>query len=130
MLDVNKKMKKLLFIISFLLMSLGIQAQQKQISYIKDDGGFYLVYDETGKKISTVSKSTVGEVVGWGIDFFVSFDGSWYKIYDSKGKKINTLSKMSVGKVVAVSGNTFTSEDGGFLKTYDKTGKKINTRSK
>ena len=123
-------MKKLLFIISFLLMSLGIQAQQKQISYIKDDGGFYLVYDETGKKISTVSKSTVGEVVGWGIDFFVSFDGSWYKIYDSKGKKINTLSKMSVGKVVAVSGNTFTSEDGGFLKTYDKTGKKINTRSK
>ena len=123
-------MKILLFVISFLLMSLGMQAQQRQISYIKDDGGFYLVYDENGKRISTVSKSTVGEVVGWGIDFFVSLDGSWYKIYDSKGKKINTLSKMSVGKVVAVSGNTFTSEDGGFLKTYDKTGKKINTRSK
>ena len=123
-------MKILLFVISFLLMSLGMQAQQRQISYIKDDGGFYLVYDENGKRISTVSKSTVGEVVGWGIDFFVSLDGSWYKIYDSSGKKINTLSKMSVGKVVAVSGNTFTSEDGGFLKTYDKTGKKINTRSK
>jgi len=123
-------MKILLFVISFLLMSLGMQAQQRQISYIKDDGGFYLVYDENGKRISTVSKSTVGEVVGWGIDFFVSLDGSWYKIYDSSGKKINTLSKMSVGKVVAVSGNTFTCEDGGFLKTYNKTGKKINTRSK
>ena len=123
-------MKRLLFVISILLMSLGLQAQQRQISYIKDDGGYYLVYDENGRKISAVSKMTVGEVVGWGIDFFVSLDGSWYKIYDSSGKKINTLSKMSVGKVVAVSGNTFTSEDGGFLKTYDKTGKKINTRSK
>ena len=123
-------MKRLLFVISILLMSLGLQAQQRQISYIKDDGGYYLVYDENGKKISAVSKMAVGEVVGWGIDFFVSLDGSWYKIYDSSGKKINTLSKMSVGKVVAVSGNTFTSEDGGYLKTYDKTGKKINTRSK
>ena len=123
-------MKRLLFVISILLMSLGIQAQQKQISYIKNDGSWYMVYDEQGKKITTVSKSSVGEVVGWGIDFFVSLDGSWYKIYDSKGKKITTLSKMSVGKVVAVSGNTFTSEDGGFLKTYDKTGKKIYTRSK
>ena len=123
-------MKRLLFVISILLMSLGLQAQQRQISYIKDDGGYYLVYDENGRKISAVSKMTVGEVVGWGIDFFVSLDGSWYKIYDSSGKKINTLSKMSVGTVVAVSGNTFTSEDGGYLKTYDKTGKKINTRSK
>ena len=123
-------MKRALVFILLSVMVLGIQAQKRQISYIKDDGGFYLVYDENGKRISTVSKSTVGEVVGWGIDFFVSLDGSWYKTYDLNGKKINTLSKMSVGKVVAVSGNTFTSEDGGFLKTYDKTGKKINTRSK
>ena len=123
-------MKRLLFVISILLMSLGIQAQQKQISYIKNDGSWYMVYDEQGKKITTVSRSTVGELVGWGIDFFVSLDGSWYKIYDSSGKRINTLSKSSIGKVVAVSGNTFTTEDGSFLKTYDKTGKKIYTRSK
>ncbi len=123
-------MKKIIITILFSVTVLSIQAQQKQISYIKNDGSWYMIYDEQGKKMSTISKSTVGEVVGWGIDFFVSLDGSWYKIYDSSGKKINTLSKMSVGKVVAVSGNTFTSEDGGFLKTYDKTGKKINTRSK
>ena len=123
-------MKKIIITILLSVTVLSLQAQQRQISYIKDDGGYYLVYDENGKKISAVSKMTVGEVVGWGIDFFVSLDGSWYKIYDSSGKKINTLSKMSVGKVVAVSGNTFTSEDGDFLKTYDKTGKKINTRSK
>lgn len=123
-------MKRILLTFLLLVAILGIQAQQKQISYIKNDGSWYMVYDEQGKKISTVSKSTVGEIVGWGIDFFVSLDGSWYKIYDSSGKKINTLSKSSIGKVIAVSSNTFTSEDGGFLKTYDKTGKKINTRSK
>ena len=122
-------MKRILVTFLLFVAVLGIQAQ-KQISYIKNDGSWYMVYDEQGKKITTVSKSSVGEVVGWGIDFFVSLDGSWYKIYDSSGKRINTLSKSSVGKVVAVSGNTFTSEDGSFLKTYDKTGKKIYTRSK
>ena len=72
-------MKRLLFVISILLMSLGIQAQQKQISYIKNDGSWYMVYDEQGKKITTVSKSSVGEVVGWGS-------------YDKTGKLINTHS--------------------------------------
>lgn len=123
-------MKRIIVVISLVLMALGIQAQQKQISYIKNDGAWYLVYDESGKKICAVSKMTVGEVVGWGNDFFVSFDGSWYKVYDSNGKKITTLSKMTVGRVIAVSGNTFTSEDGGWIKIYDKKGKKIATKSK
>lgn len=122
-------MKRLLFVISILLMSLGIQAQQKQISYIKNDGSWYMVYDEQGKKITTVSKSTVGEVVGWGSDFFVTRDGSWYKIIDMNGKRINTFSVSSKGDVIAVSGNTFTCKDGNFIKIYDKTGKLINTHS-
>ena len=122
-------MKKLLFVISILLMSLGIQAQQKQISYIKNDGSWYMVYDEQGKKITTVSKSSVGEVVGWGSDFFVTRDGSWYKIIDMNGKRINTFSVSSKGDVIAVSGNTFTCKDGNFIKIYDKTGKLINTHS-
>lgn len=122
-------MKRLLFVISILLMSLGIQAQQKQISYIKNDGSWYMVYDEQGKKITTVSKSSVGEVVGWGSDFFVTRDGSWYKIIDMNGKRINTFSVSSKGDVIAVSGNTFTCKDGNFIKIYDKTGKLINTHS-
>lgn len=121
-------MKRLLSILVFAWIALGMQAQ-KQISYIKQDGAWYQVYDESGKKISTVSRQTVGEVMGWGSDFFVSLDGSWYKIYDAKGKKINTLSKMSVGKVISVSGNTFTSKDGSYIKIYDKTGKVVNTHS-
>ncbi len=123
-------MKRTIITIVLSIIVLGIQAQQRQISYIKNDGAWYMVYDESGKKICTVSKSTVGEIVGWGNDFFVSLDGSWYKIYDSNGKKITTLSKMSVGKVIAVSGNTFTSEDGAWIKIYDKKGKKIDTRAK
>ena len=123
-------MKSTIFTILLSFIMLGIQAQQKHISYIKNDGGYYLVYDESGKKICAVSESTVGEVVGWGSDFFVSFDGSWYKIYDLNGKKITALTQSTVGKVISVSSTTFTSEDGGWIKIYDRNGKKINTKSK
>ena len=121
-------MKRFVTLLLFALMVIGMQAQ-KQISYIKQDGSWYKVYDESGKIITTLSKSSVGEIKGWGTDFFVSLDGSWYKIYDSAGKKINTLSKASVGEVIGVSGNTFTSKDGGWIKIYNKTGKKIDTHS-
>jgi hypothetical protein len=121
-------MKRILTMMLLMLTSICLQAQ-KQISYIKDDGAWYQVYDESGKKVTTLSKQTVGEVVGWGSDFFVAVDGAWVKTYDIKGKNICTLSKQSVGEVIGVSGNTFTSRDGSWIKIYDKTGKKINTRS-
>ena len=121
-------MKRIVPIMLLMLTAIGMQAQ-RQISYIKADGAWYQVYDESGKKVTTLSKQTVGEVVGWGSDFFVTVDGAWVKTYDIKGKKICTLSKQSVGEVIGVSGNTFTSRDGSWIKIYDKTGKKINTRS-
>ena len=121
-------MRRIWAMLLLALMAFSMQAQ-KQISYIKDDGAWYQVYDESGKKVTTLSKQTVGEVVGWGSDFFVTVDGAWVKTYDIKGKKICTLSKQSVGEVIGVSGNTFTSRDGNWIKIYDKTGKKINTRS-
>jgi len=120
-------MKRLLTLLVFASMMLSMQAQ-KQISYIRDDGSWYQVYDAQGKKITTVSKQTVGEIVGWSADFFVSLDGSWYKIYNVDGKLTKTLSKATVGKVIAVSGNTFTSKDGDWIKIYDKTGKLLSTR--
>lgn len=121
-------MKRFWTLLLLASMVIGVQAQ-KQISYIKNDGSWYQVYDESGKKIATLAKQAVGEVVGWGSDFFVTLDGSWYKTYDSTGKKISTLSKMQVGEVIGVSGNTFTSRDGNWIKIYDKTGKKIDTRA-
>ena len=120
-------MKRLLTLLVFASMMFSMQAQ-KQISYIRDDGSWYQVYDAQGKKITTVSKQTVGEIVGWSADFFVSLDGSWYKIYNVDGKLTKTLSKATVGKVIAVSGNTFTSKDGDWIKIYDKTGKLLSTR--
>lgn len=115
-------------IMQLMLTAIGMQAQ-RQISYIKADGAWYQVYDESGKKVTTVSKQTVGEVVGWGSDFFVSVDRAWVKTFDITGKKICTLSKQTVGEVIGVSGNTFTSRDGNWIKIYDKTGKKISTKS-
>ena len=119
-------------IVTFLMLTFvyaGMYAQQKQISYIKTDGAWYQVYDESGKKVTTVSKQSVGKVVGWGSDFFVSVDGAWIKVYDITGKKTCTISKQSAGEVIGVSGNTFTCRDGSWIKIYDKTGRKINTRS-
>jgi len=122
-------MKKI-FTVILLILAITAQAQQKQISYIKANGAWYQVYDESGKKVSTLSKITVGEVVGWGADFFVTVDGAWVKTYDINGKKICILSKQTVGEVIGVSGNTFTSRDGRWIKIYDKNGKKISTIAK
>ena len=121
-------MKRFWFLLVFASMVMAMQAQ-KQISYIKDDGAWYQVYDAQGQKITTVSKQTVGEIVGWSADFFISLDGSWYKIYDATGKLKKTLSKSTIGVVIAVSGDTFTSKDGNWIKIYDKTGKLLSTRS-
>ena len=119
--------KKIILLMLMALFSMFANAQQ--ISYIKADGAWYQVYDEAGKKVTTLSKSSIGEVVGWGSDFFVSVDGAWIKVYDITGKKTCTISKQSAGEVIGVSGNTFTCRDGSWIKIYDKTGRKINTRS-
>ena len=74
-----------------MLTAIGMQAQ-RQISYIKADGAWYQVYDESGKKVATVSKQSVGEVIGVSGNTFTSRDGNWIKIYDKTGKKINTRS--------------------------------------
>ena len=121
-------MKRIITMLLLMLTVVGMQAQ-KQISYIKADGAWYHVYDKSGKKVSTVSKQTVGEVVGWGSDFFVTEERDWVKTYDINGKKLCTLSKQSVGEVIGVSGDTFTSREGGWIKIYNKTGKKIDTKN-
>ena len=51
-----------------------------------------MTYDITGKKISTLSVQTVGEVIGVSGNTFTSRDGNWIKVYDKTGKKINTRS--------------------------------------
>ena len=120
-------MKRIVMMMLLILTAIGMQAQ-KQISYIKAEGAWYMIYDESGKKVTTLSKQSIGDVVGWGSDFFVAVDRAWVKLYDIKGKRILTLSRQSTGEVIGVSGNTFTCRDKNWIKIYDKTGKRISTQ--
>ena len=110
-----------------LLMSLSATAQ-RQISYIDNAGSWCHVYDTNGKKITTLSSSAAGELIGWSGEIIVTKSGGWYKILDPQGKTLKTMSDMTVGTVISVSGSTFTSRSGSWIHVWDKTGKKLATR--
>ena len=113
-----------------LIAGCALIAFARSISNIERSGSWYYIYDEQGKKVRTLSASSIGEVKGWSSDFFVTENGSWIYIYNIAGQRIKTLSKSSVGEVIAISGNTFTSRNGNWIYTYDINGKRINTRHK
>ena len=119
-------MKKVLLFI-MLLMSLSATAQ-RQISYNDNSGSWYQVYDTNGKKISTLSSSAVGELIGWSGEIIVTKSGGWYKILYPQGKTLKKMCDMSVGTVISVSDSTFTSRSGSWIFIWDKTGKKLATR--
>ena len=123
-------MKKLLLIV--MLWSVGIVsilAQQKEISYIETTKNWYYVYDESGKMINGLSRSSVGELKGWGSDFFVAKRYSYYHICDAKGRTLKTMSISTVGEIVGVSNNTITSRKGSWAYIWNKEGKKISARN-
>lgn len=121
-------MKHLLTTLFFLL-TLAIQAQRQQISYIEETKNWYCVYDEKGKKICGLSRSSVGELKGWGSDFFVVKRYSYYYICNAKGKTLKTLNVSDVGEIVGVSNSTITSRKGSWIYTWSKEGKKISART-
>lgn len=61
------------------------------ISNIEHRGYYYDLYNEAGKKYKTISDN-IGNVEGFGADFFVVSCGAWYHLYDETGKKYKTLS--------------------------------------
>ena len=127
----NKDMQdwsKKLFTIIFLVLALAAQAQ-RQISYVEETKNWYYVYDEAGKRIGGLSRSSIGELKGWGSDFFVARYNSFYRIYDAKGKVQKVMNASTVGEIVGVSGNTITSRKGNWIYTWNKEGKKISVRN-
>lgn len=120
-------MKKLLVILS-VLFAINI-AMAEQISSVETNGSWVYIYNAQGKKYKTLSASTVGTVLGYGANFFVSQNGSWIYLWDADGKKYKTLSASTVGTVLGVAGDTFTSRNGSWIYTWNKAGNKINTRS-
>ena len=121
-------MRRLLIILMTLL-AINVQAQRQQISHVEETRNWYYVYDEAGKKIGGLSRSSVGELKGWGSDFFVAKYYSYYRIYDAKGKVLKAMNVSDVGEIVGVSGNTITSRKGSWIFVWDKNGKKISSRS-
>ena len=116
-------------IILMTMLTVGVYAQRQQISYIEETKNWYYVYDEASKKIGGLSRSSVGDLKGWGSDFFVAKYYSYYRIYDAKGKVLKTMNVSDVGEIVGVSGNTITSRKGSWIFVWDKNGKKISSRS-
>ena len=113
-------MKRVLLLFVFLCAVVSMWAQ-KEISYIETTKNWYYIYDESGKKIKILYRSGIGDIKGWGKDFFVTKRGAFYLICDAEGKTLKTLGAQSVGEVVSVSGSTFTSRLGpweGTERTY------------
>lgn len=88
-------MKKILIILVVMLGSLESQAQK--ISHIETTNSWYYIYDDSGKKIKTVSTST-GELKGYRANFYIIQHGTWIYTYDPTGKKLHTFAVSSVGK--------------------------------
>ena len=120
-------MKNLLAIL-FMMLARAARAQSQQISYIVETKYWYYVYDESGKKIKTLYRSGIGDIKGWGKDFFVTKRGAFYLICDAEGKTLKTLGAQSVGEIISVSSSTFTSRLGVWVYTWNKDGKKVQTR--
>lgn len=119
-------MKKIISILAFMtIFSMGMA---QTISYVERNGSWYKSYDSAGKRITTASASTLGELKGWSSDIIVFKNGSWIYITDAKFKKLKTMSVSSVGDVIGVSGDTFTARNGSWIYVFDKTGKKLSTR--
>lgn len=111
------------------MLSLGIGLMAaEQISSVEQSGSWVYLYNAKGSKYRTLSTSSVGTVVGYSANFFVSQSGSWIYLYDSDGKRYKTMSRSSVGDVIGVAGDTFTSRSGNWIYTWTRDGKKINTR--
>lgn len=119
-------MKKFLLFLFITLNALALKAEQ--ISNVETNGSWVNLYDSQGKKYKTLSAYTVGTVVGYSSNFFVSKNGSWIYLWNPEGKKYQTLSVSSVGEVIGVAGDTFTTRNGNWIYTYNKEGKKVNSR--
>ena len=85
-------MKKLLLTIVLLLAVANLQAQS--ISHIETTKNWYYIYDQSGKKIKTLSTSQ-GELKGYSSTFYIIKQGSaFYITYDVNGKRLTGLIRL------------------------------------
>ena len=94
------------------------------ISDVQTKGSFYYSFDN-GKKIASTTISSVGELMGIGMDFILFKKGSFYSTYDEKFKKIASDSVSNIGDIKNVCGSSINAIKGSFLRTFDKRFKKL-----
>ena len=125
-------MHRIIGVILTLTLAVSANAQStesKSISYIEMTSTWVHVYDESGKKIYTDTRSRFGDVVGYSSSFFIVKRGSFYVIYGVDCRAKQTLDASNIGEILSVTGDTFTARKGSFISIYDKTGKKLNVRT-
>lgn len=96
------------------------------ISMIEHRGSCYYIFDERGKREPSVSDS-IGELLGWSDQFFITHKFSFYNTYDQRGKKIHSISD-SIGSFVSITADQFVVRKFNFLYTYDMWGRRKDSR--
>ena len=120
-------MRKLFSVLIFsLFCCFNINAQE--ISSVGRSGGFYNIYESSGRKITSITTSA-GVLVGYSSKMMILKNGSWYQIYNAQGRKIKSLSVSYVGEILNVAGDTFISKNGAWIYLWDMNGNKIHTDS-
>ena len=119
-------MKKILIITALFLFTKSLSSQS--ISHIETTKSWYHIYDEMGKLAKTISTSQ-GELMGYGVSFYILKQGSFFMTYDIKGNRLHTFAVHEVGEILVVTGDTFTSRRGSWIYTWSKEGQKIKTRA-
>ena len=112
-----------------LLLSLAVQGQERKLSYIETTKNWYYLYDEQGRQMGGLSRSSTGELQGWGSDYFVTRRYSYYVICDVKGRTLKSLNVQDVGEILSVSDDTFASRKGSWLYIWSKDGRKLSARN-
>ena len=108
----------------FLCLFTGKAQNSNCISYIRDTGYWYYIYDCNGKKVTTMSKTSY-ELLGWGSDWFAMSNGTWICLYDINGKKYHTQSVSLYGPVVSIGSQNYVTFNGSWYYAFDKYGRKI-----
>ena len=94
----------------------SLKSQAQKISHIQTTNSWFYIYDDSGKKIKTVS-TTIGELKGYSANFYIIQHGTWIYTYDPTGKKLHTFAVSSVGKILSVAGDSFTTQKGSWIYT-------------
>ena len=118
-------MKQLLLILTLTSLTSIAMAQ---IADVQQKGTWIIVYDASGKQLSTMNAGGK-EVSGFGNDFFVVTTGNWITTYDANCREIASLNASNGLTVRGASGGSFTVKNGNWIVTYDKHCKEISSRS-